>query len=273
MNKSFALSKRAYVMDATLTDRQTEIISLVRSNGFAIVDSLSAQFTVTTQTIRRDINRLSELGLLRRVHGGVEVPANRGNITYKARKILNLDAKQSIANTVASHVPDGASLAFSIGTTPEIVAEALETHEGLKIFTNNMNVAIASLQNTSSEVTIAGGRLRHGDLDVLGSGAETFFRNYKFDIGIFGVAGVDSDGTLLDFNEDEAAARQAILANCRQSFLVLDHSKFGRHAHVRAGYLTHVTKVFCEDVPPAFINPIIEKSSTEFVVCKQENSL
>ena len=37
-----------------------------------------------------------------------------------------------------------------------------------------------------------------------------------------------TDGTLLDFHEDEVAARQSILSNCRKSFLVLDHSKFGR---------------------------------------------
>ncbi|KZK87221.1 Glycerol-3-phosphate regulon repressor [Pseudovibrio sp. Ad13] len=260
-------------METALSTRQSEIISLVRSNGFASVDSLSEQFAVTTQTIRRDINRLSELGLLRRVHGGVEVPANRGNITYKARKILNFEAKNAIGNSVAEYIDDGATLAFSIGTTPEIVAEALDTHEGLKIFTNNMNVAIAALRNTSSEVTIAGGRLRHGDLDVLGSSAEGFFKNYKFDVGIFGVAGVDSDGTLLDFNEDEATARQAILANCRQSFLVLDHSKFGRLAHVRAGFLTDVSKIFCEETPPASILSIIEKSSAELIICKQEPTL
>ncbi|KZL19566.1 Glycerol-3-phosphate regulon repressor [Pseudovibrio axinellae] len=260
-------------MEAVLSTRQSEIISLVRSRGFASVESLSTQFEVTTQTIRRDINRLSELGLLRRVHGGVEVPPNRGNITYKARKILNLDAKNAIALSVANYIDDGATLAFSIGTTPEIVAEALEGHEALKIFTNNINVAITALRNTSNEVSITGGRLRHGDLDVLGSNAEAFFRSYKFDIGIFGVAGVDADGTLLDFNEDEAAARQAIMANCRQSFLVVDRSKFGRQAHVRSGSLTDVTKIFCEENPPAAILAIIETSPAELVVCKQESGL
>lgn len=259
-------------MDPILTDRQAEIVSLVKAERFASVDALSARFDVTTQTIRRDINRLSELGLLRRVHGGVEAPASSDNIAYNTRKILNLDAKKAIADTVAAYVPDGATLAFSIGTTPEIVATALEAHDGLKVFTNNINVAVAALRNTSSEVSIAGGRLRHGDMDVLGSNAVDFFRNYKFDIGIFGVAGVDPDGTLLDFNEDEAAARQAILANCRQSYLVLDQSKFGRQAHVRAGYLSDVSKIFCEGSPPAAILPIIQESHAELIVCKQEPS-
>ncbi len=259
-------------MEENLTPRQAEIVRLVRSQGFASVDSLALQFDVTTQTIRRDINRLSEQGLLRRIHGGVEPPVNPNNITYKARRVLNLDAKNAIAQTVADSIPNGATLAFSIGTTPEIVATALRKHEKLKVFTNNMNVAIAALWNASSQVTISGGRLRHGDLDVLGSSAESFFKNYKFDIGVFGVAGVDGDGTLLDFTEDEAEARQAILANCRQSYLVLDHSKFGRLAHVRAGFLADVTKIFCEKKPPASILSLIDTSPAELVVCTQESA-
>lgn len=250
-----------------LTPRQSEIVKLVKARGFVSVELLAEKFAVTTQTIRRDINRLSELGLLRRVHGGVDEPATPNNIAYNARKILNLDAKAKIASVVSAEIPDGASLGFSIGTTPEMVAQALDTHEGLKVYTNNINVAIAALKNPLTDVTIAGGRLRHGDRDVLGLQAEKFFKGYKFDIGVFGVAGVDPDGTLLDFHEDEVSARQAILANCRQSFLVLDHSKFGRHAHVRGGWITDVTKVFVDQEPPEEIAAIIARSPAELVIC------
>ncbi|MDD7909652.1 MULTISPECIES: DeoR/GlpR family DNA-binding transcription regulator [Pseudovibrio] len=254
----------------SISPRQSEILKLVKARGFVSVELLAEKFSVTTQTIRRDINRLSELGLLRRVHGGVDEPATPHNIAYTARKILNLDAKKRIASVVAGQIPDGASLGFSIGTTPEMVAQALDTHEGLKVYTNNINVAIAALKNPVTDVTIAGGRLRHGDRDVLGLKAEEFFKGYKFDIGIFGVAGVDADGTLLDFHEDEVSARQAILANCRRSYLVLDHSKFGRHAHVRGGWITDVTKIFVDREPPEAIMRLIAKSNAELVICNPD---
>ena len=49
-----------------MTGRQTEIIALVRQNGFMSVDQLSEQFAVTPQTIRRDVNTLCDANLLRR---------------------------------------------------------------------------------------------------------------------------------------------------------------------------------------------------------------
>lgn len=247
--------------------RQSEIAELVQTQGFLSVETLSERFGVTTQTIRRDVNRLCEAGILRRTHGGVELPPPAHNIHYRTRQILNLAAKQTIAKDVAAAVPDGASLAFSIGTTPEIVMQALSHHDGLRVFTNNLNVAMAASGPAQFEVTIVGGRLRHGDRDVLGHATQSFFSSYKFDIGIFGVAGVDEDGTLLDFDEEEMLSRQAIRGNSRQSFLVLDHSKFGRQAHVRGGHICQVSKVFCDAAAPASIGALLRNSATQFVFC------
>ncbi len=255
-----------------ISKRQSEIADLVQKAGFASVEELAERFEVTAQTIRRDVNGLCELGVLRRTHGGVEPPAAASNIRYSTRQILKLPEKKLIARLVADKVENNQSLAFSIGTTPEIVMQALMTHDKLAIFTNNLNVAFTATGNPSFQVTIAGGRLRHGDRDVLGAAAQAFFSNYKVDIGIFGVAGVDEDGTLLDFHEDEAAARQSILANCRKSFLVLDHSKFGRNAHVRAGQLGDVDAIFTDrPVPPEFL-ACLDGTRTEVFVAEADGT-
>ncbi len=245
-----------------VTRRQAEIVDLVRANGFVPVERLATQFAVTAQTIRREINHLCKLGLLRRTHGGVEQPVVNGNAHYSARRILNLPAKRAIANIVAGLVPDGASLAFSIGTTSEIVMQALGGHAGLRVFTNNLNVAYAATDMTGCEVSIAGGRLRPGDRDVLGAAAEEFFASYKVDFGILGVAGIEDDGTVLDFSEDEAGVRQAIIANCRHPILVLDHSKIGRSAHVRGGHLRQAHTIVSDRPLPDTLQALLAGSST-----------
>jgi len=254
-----------------LSERQAQIAELVRDAGFLSVDALADRFAVTTQTIRRDLSGLCDMGMVRRRHGGVERPPGTANLAYDTRQVLNFEAKDRIARTVARHVPDGATLAFSIGTTPEVVARRLVDRHHLRIFTNNLNVAMAASTNPSFEVTIAGGRLRSGDRDVLGSGTVDFFAAYKVDIGVFGVAGVDEDGTLLDFHEEEVAARQAIRENSRTSFLVLDHTKFGRAAHVRGGAITDVNRVFCDRAPPPALAARLAAADTELIVADAEN--
>ncbi len=253
-----------------LSQRQAQIAELVRDSGFLTVEGLADRFSVTTQTIRRDLTGLCDQGLVRRRHGGVERPAGGANLAYGMRQVLNLEAKEAIARAVLRLIPDGAALAFSIGTTPEIVARHLGCRRDLKIFTNNLNVAMAASAFPSFEVAIAGGRLRGGDRDILGAGTVDFFAAYKVDIGLFGVAGVDEDGTLLDFHEEEVAARQAIRENSRVSFLVLDHTKFGRAAYVRGGAITDVDRVVCDRPPPPPLAALMRAAGTDLTVAAPE---
>ncbi|MDQ8731419.1 DeoR/GlpR family DNA-binding transcription regulator [Bradyrhizobium sp. LHD-71] len=245
--------------------RQTAIAEMLHSRDFISVEELAAHFAVTTQTIRRDLVALCDQGLARRRHGGIESMARSGNLTFKDRHVLNREAKQSIAAAVAGHVSDGESLSLGIGTTPQFVAEALLSHRRLKIVTNNLPLALMVGQNSDFTLAIAGGTVRGGDLDVCGAAVDSFFASYKVDVAIFGVAGVDEDGSLLDFSEEEVRVREAMLRNCRRSYLVLDSSKFTRPAYVHGGRIDQVTAVFCEADPPDRIQQMLDQSSVQFV--------
>ncbi|MBL0899607.1 MAG: DeoR/GlpR transcriptional regulator [Reyranella sp.] len=246
-------------------DRARAIVELVRTDGFQAIDSLALQFGVTPQTIRRDVNLLCDRGLLRRRHGGVALPPDGENIAYPARQVLNIDAKRRIAQLVAREVPEGASLFLGIGTTPEQCALALADHAGLRVMTNNLNAALALSRNSSCEITVAGGRLRNLDRDVVAGDAHGFFSRFAVDIGIYGVGGVAEDGTLLDFSTDEVTMRSELARHCRQRFLVLDHSKFGRGATVRGGHVAEASAVFTDRPVPAAIERQLRDAGVRLV--------
>lgn len=250
-----------------LSERQARIMEMIREQDFIGVTELASHFDVAEQTIRRDMNNLCERAMARRVRGGIQRLNMAGNTAYAWRQVLQHDEKQAIALEVARHVPNGVSVAFSIGTTPEIICRALLDHDQLRIFTNNLNLALLACTNPGFEVTIAGGRLRNEDRDILGVGTVELFQAYKVDIGIYGVAGVDEDGTLLDFYEEEVRARQIIRQNSREIFLVLDHSKFNRCAHVRGGHIQEASKVFCDRTPPPAICEMMHESGAQLIVC------
>ncbi len=256
-----------------LSDRQAMISELLRDEAFLTVEYLAENFGITTQTIRRDINALCDLGLARRRHGGVEPLTISGNLAYGSRQILNRNGKILVAKTVSQHIKNNNSLSLGIGTTLEFVAHELLKHKNLRIFTNNLNVAHISSGDNSFEVNISGGRVRNEDHDVFGNSVDRFFESYKTDIGIFGVAGVDSDGSLLDFYDEESRVRDIIRRNCHESYLVLDHQKFNRSAHVRGGRIQDVTKVFCDKCPPEEICRILENSDAELIICDARKAL
>ncbi|NEL42283.1 MAG: DeoR family transcriptional regulator, partial [Xanthomonas perforans] len=90
-----------------------------------------------------------DAGVLRRYHGGVSMPSSVENLAYTARKALQAREKQHIATHVARFIPDDASLFINLGTTNEEVARALLQHRGLRVITNNLNVAVMLSANPS----------------------------------------------------------------------------------------------------------------------------
>jgi DeoR family glycerol-3-phosphate regulon repressor len=69
-----------------LSDRQTEIVEMAKSNGRVFVEDLAAHFSVTPQTIRKDLNDLCDAQILTRVHGGATFPSGTENVKYEARR-------------------------------------------------------------------------------------------------------------------------------------------------------------------------------------------
>ena len=226
--------------------RHEAIRALVARTGFITIEALAQRFGVTPQTVRRDINYLAKRGDIRRYHGGAGLPSSVENAAYTTRRVHNAEIKERIAGVVAAQIPDNASLFINIGTTTEAVARALVDHKGLRVITNNMNVALSLMPRPDIEVLIAGGVVRSRDGGIVGESAVEFIRQFKVDFGIIGISGIDQDGSLLDFDYRETKVAQAIIANSRRVFLVADSSKFGRNAMVRMGHLSDVSALFTD---------------------------
>ena len=119
---------------------------------------------VTLQTVRRDVQRLADAGLLTRFHGGVRVPSSTTeNIGYQQRETLHRRRpRQRIARAVArARCRNDCSLILNIGTTTEAIAQArCCATRGLRVITNNLNVAAILSDNPDCEVIVAGGSVR-----------------------------------------------------------------------------------------------------------------
>lgn len=245
--------------------RHRQILELAKQQGFLATEELARNFDVTTQTIRRDINFLCDEGLLRRFHGGAGPASSVENVDYSSRQILHHDAKIRIARCVVEEIPDNASLFLNIGTTTEEVAKALAGHKNLRIITNNLNVASMLCGNENFEVIVAGGVVRN-DRGVIGESTIDFIRQFKVDFGIIGISGIDSDGTLLDFDYREVRVAQAIIENSRQIFLVTDHTKFSVTPMVKLATLADVDVLFTDATPPQEILDVLSETQTRLVV-------
>ncbi len=248
--------------------RQIELLEEVRRARSVSVEALAERFGVTLQTVRRDVRLLAEAGLLARFHGGVRLPSSTTeNIAYRQRQALNDDAKRCIARAVAQAVPDGCSLLINIGTTTEAIARELLGHKGLRVITNNLNVAAILSDNPDCEVIVAGGVVRRRDRGIVGEATVDFIQQFKVDIGLIGISAIESDGTLRDFDYREVKVARAILEHSRQIWLAADHSKFNRPAMVELGRLDQVDTLFTDRPPPEPFPALLAEAGVNLILC------
>lgn len=250
----------------TLPPRQTDILEIARREGRVEVETLASQFSVTPQTIRRDLNDLCDMEKLHRVHGGAVFPSNTVNLGYLARREIAAGGKACIADRAASLIPDGASLILNIGTTVEQVAHALRRHRDLMVITNNLNVATILYDAQGIEVVISGGMVRKADGGIVGEAAIDLIRQFKVDYALVGASAIDEDGALLDFDYREVRVSRAILEQARTKILVADATKFDRRAPVKIGHLTDIDIFVTDARPPADIVDLCMESGVELII-------
>ncbi|WP_064695202.1 DeoR/GlpR family DNA-binding transcription regulator [Rhizobium aegyptiacum] len=252
-----------------ISSRQREILALIETEGVQYIDDLARRYDLTTQTIRRDINALCDLGHARRFHGGVDVPVEGSNISLNARAQLNRRVKRLIAKRVAADIGPEATVFLGIGSTVQFVAEALRDHQGLTVITNNIHVALTLCESPSVEVHLTGGLLRHDDRDVVGSDVIKFVEKFYATYAVVGAGALSPVNGLMDFSVSEAQITNALLENSQTRLLAADVSKWTRHAAVRVAPFHKITRFYTDRLPSdPSVAAVLAESSMEVVTCE-----
>jgi len=260
-------------MAMILSDRKQQILDLIRETGVVSVEDMAVRFTVSTQTIRRDLNELCSGGLARRVHGGArEVDSiSVSNVDYRQRRDLNRTAKEAIARRTAQLIPNHCSLTLNIGTTTEQVARALGGHQELVVISNNINIITSLIDTSQRELIMVGGAVRPVDGAVVGGQAVEFISRYKVDFAVIGCSSVEEDGAVLDFDAREVSVSRAMLQHARARVLVCDATKFTRTAPVRICKLDALDYVITDRPPPRAFMDAAAAADTQVLIAGAPN--
>jgi DeoR family glycerol-3-phosphate regulon repressor len=223
-------------MSGVLTGRRAAILEAVRSNGAVSVAELAARFSVTQQTIRRDLHILDSNGLIQKGFGGAFAAPGRVLYGYQERQSEQSGVKKKLVMALEEFFTDNATVFVGLGTTFASLHEIVARHPGCLIATPNLDVAYTCAINTDATVYIYGGYVRNKDPAILTVSDESRTR-FKFDVALIGANGVDEDGTILEFDPMEVDLTKSILKQARKVVLVVHHEKFGRRAPHRIAHV------------------------------------
>ena len=163
-------------------------------------------------------------------------------------------------------MPNDCSLIINIGTTTEAIARELLRHKGLRVITNNLNVAAILSDNPDCEVIVAGGVVRSRDRGIVGEATVDFIQQFKVDIGVIGISAIEADGTLRDFDYREVKVARAVIEHSREVWLAADHSKFNRPAMVELARLDQIDALYTDAPPPDPFPALLSEAGVTCVV-------
>jgi DeoR family transcriptional regulator of aga operon len=220
-------------MSSKTDKRAKEILRLLLNHGKTSVEELTSLFATSPASVRRDLMRLEERGLVHRTHGGALLAGHvyepfRFDASFHVREQRFAPEKRRIAMAAADLVLENETIGFTAGTTTTQVARALRLRTGLHIVTNAVNIVMELNSNNGLDATLTGGCLRWpGAFSLIGPTALESLNTVVMDKVFIGVCGVDPKLGATTIETEEAAVFRAMTRHAKQVVIVADSSKVG----------------------------------------------
>ncbi|GAB3498983.1 DeoR/GlpR family DNA-binding transcription regulator [Amycolatopsis cihanbeyliensis] len=239
-------------------ERQQVILERARAHGRVDVTALADEFTVTTETIRRDLTILERHGVLRRVHGGA-IPVERLGFepALATREGVMMTEKVRIAKAALAELPAEGSILLDAGSTTARLADELPTDRELTVVTHSVNIALSLAARPNLTLMLVGGRLRSRTLATVDSWALQALDATFVDVAFIATNGISAERGLTTPDAAEAMIKRAAIASSRRCVLLADHTKVGNDCFTRFAELKDIdTFITDDDVDPATLEEI-----------------
>ena len=254
------------------TERQQSIAAALEAAGRVSVSQLAADFDVTAETVRRDLDALEYAGLLRRVHGGA-VSASRGSVTEVAigeRRSERHAAKSAIVDAAMRMLPPTfrGSILLDAGTTTALLAERIaawspSNGQQLTVITNSMQNLVALDKNPHLDLHLVGGRLRGLTGALVGTSTVAQLEALRPDIAFLGTNGISAGFGLSTPDELEGAVKSAMVRSTRRAVVLADGSKLGEEALTRFATLDEIDTLVTDEVPDPELLEALTRADVE----------
>ena len=205
--------------------RQQQIMELLQVKHFLTMSEIAQAIYVSEATVRRDISKLAEQGVVKPVYGGVVLSEYRNAaVPISLRDKENSAKKEQIAMKAAALIRDNDTVIFDSSSTVRRICQHITNRRNLTVITNNLRVC-QELKDSDVTVYCTGGALISRRECFLGHYAEEFVRGIKADAVFFSSQGFSENGEVTDSSEEEIALRKVMLASARRKIFLCDSSK------------------------------------------------
>lgn len=249
-------------------ERHQYIIKEVNLKGHISVVELCETLSVSSVTIRKDLQFLEDSGLVFRTHGGVtkQNPYQTDRPVIEKEKIHE-NEKRNIARAAANFITSNDSIIIGSGTTTQFFAREILPQGHLTVVTSALNVTLELLKHPNVEVIQLGGAVRQTSSSVTGQYAMHTLEQFYCSKLFLGVDGIDLEYGISTTSAQEALLNQKMISVAHQVIVLADSSKFGRKSFGKIADFSNIDVIISNDIPPAY-QELFDSTGIQTLVCK-----
>lgn len=247
-------------------ERRNAILAKLSVEGKVLVSDLSQEFSVTEETIRRDLEKLDQDGYAKKTYGGAVKNENFNmDIPFQVRQQANVAEKQYIASLIADMIHDGDYIMLDSSTTALYVIKYIMSRKKITLITNSIKILIELCNKPDWTVISTGGTLKEGGLSLVGYQAEKMVSGYHVDMAVCSCKGLDIDMGVTDSNERDSEIKKAFFASAKKKVLAVDSTKFNKASFVKVCNLSDVDVIVTDKTPGDIWKEKISMSGAELM--------
>lgn len=212
-------------------NRLDKITEVLYDNGFVDIKELAQQLAVSEKTIRLDLDKLQETGILERVHGGAKLKSFDNNYAPIAlRRFRFLEQKAAIANKALEYINDNDVIYLDDGSSCLELAKIL--NKKCTVISNDLSIINELSNKTNVSLYIAGGLVRRNDASYISTGGDTitFIKKHCVTKAFISTSTIDINKGLMMFEHGDVSIKRACIESAEQVICLADSSKFNRTA-------------------------------------------
>ena len=247
--------------------RRDKILEMIQEDGHVKVTDLSHIFKVSEVTVRQDLERLDNEGIIVREHGGAYLKSVSSQVrSFTLQQRDNTDKKILIGRKAAGLVSNGDTIILDSGTTTTELAKNLAGKKDLTIITNALNIAVMLGGEPSINVIMTGGEFKAPTLSLTGQKAAAFFNDLHVDKLFLATAGISLKSGLTYPSISDLVVKKAMIDAADVVYLLADSTKIGKSSLASLGALSLVDYLITDNGLQDKHRQLFDEHDIEYII-------
>ena len=216
-------------------ERQRQIAARIAEKGKVSIAELTAEYGVSSESIRRDLRALEQEKLCKRTHGGAILPQQVSILPPRDRNFDEMpifDNYDRIAAHAVTLIRPGDMVYLTGGSFGFLILRHLSADLRCTLVVNNADIANRLRAFPNVDVYVAGGLMRKSG-SIVDSMARDFMSRLHFDLAFITGGGLTADFGFSNGTDETASLQRQVMRNARRSVLLLPSQKVGTDSFVK----------------------------------------